>query len=228
MGDHMSNPGVQIREARVSDAITLGRLCRRSFVKSPEWRVPMFIVGRWWRGVIEHPGCCVRVVSDDSGIIGFYIGVEDPGVWETMSKQGPHCKWMKGLVLLTRPAFLRSYHKKRRQARIGRGSGDGNTQNKGVNHGFSAQRVRVADVVDDRGGLYLAIMALDPRVRGRGIGKRVVEHFGDLGVELGVGTLWLHVDPRNERAQGLYLGFGYQFGGRDGNSFLMYKPVESG
>lgn len=236
----MSDSGVKIREATGADAGALGLLCRRGFVKSPEWRVPMFVVRQWWVRVIEHPGCFVRVVESgsepgsESGrgtVIGFYIGVRDPAVWKALGRRGPHTKWMKMLVLLTRPSFLKSYLRKRKRASgTTRGEKAGGDPNKTISNSSKSvkyQRVSVPEVVDEGGGLYLAIMAIDPEARGYGAGKLIVEHFDGLGADLGVGTLWLHVDPRNVRAQGLYSKFGYQIRGRDGTSLLMSKDCQA-
>lgn len=230
----MDQAEVHVREAMATDAKPLGLLCRRCFVKSPEWRVPMVIVQRWWRDVIEHPGCWVRVLEDQSGVIGFLVGVQDQTVWDRLGKRGPNKKWMKMLVLLTRPSFLRSQLAKRKRAKGKRRTGD--CQGNGASTTADSQdgrgqsepkidRVRIEDVLGDQSGFYLAVMGVDPRERGRGLGKLIVEQFDRIGMELGAGVLWLHVDPRNERAQGLYKGFGYCLDGLDGHSLLMIKRV---
>jgi GNAT superfamily N-acetyltransferase len=221
----MIDQGVRVREAVVSDANALGDICRRSFLKSPEWQAPTVIVRRWWQIVIEHPDCIVCSVVESDRVVGFYIAVRDEGVWGKLSRQGPNSKWMKGLILLTHPSFLRSFINKRLRARR-RGSVVSDVGGESAKKPM--KQVCAADILGNQEGMYLAIMAVDPQVRNRGTGKLMIEHFAELGVELSLGVIWLHVDPRNERAQGLYSRCGYELGGRDGSSYLMYKSIVGG
>jgi len=230
--------GITMRAATVKDADALVWLSRVGFQKSPEWRAPSFMIRRWWRDVISHPKCMVRVaVCSDSqsepygGVIGYCVATLDHSVWDAKMHSGPHSKWMKVLIMLTNPTVRRAYLKKRRQVKeISRTTAtqkDASTESDDM-AGDSDQelgRVCIADIVDERGDLYLALMAVDPRMRGRGTATKMIEHFVEIGHEQCVGTIWMHVDPRNKKGQDRYAQWGYTLRGRHGNSLLMSKRI---
>ncbi len=225
----MNGAEVSIRDAHVDDALALTLLSRRCFKKSPEWFVPKFVVCRWWRSVIRHQGCVVRVAGDDDGVLGYALSVYKYDDWARVSHRGAHSKWMKGLVTLMRPAFLKSYLAKRKQARAGKAKSAsceqvGSASTTDAKADLKLERVSVKNVLGEN-GVYWAIVAVDPESQGRGVGKLLLESVLKFGECAGASRICLHVDARNKRAQGLYAHYGYDLTGRDGNSFLMTKTL---
>jgi len=51
---------------------------------------------------------------------------------------------------------------------------------------------------------HLEAIVVDPRARGTGLGKRLMEHCEQRVRDLGAQSLTLHVFARNERARALY------------------------
>jgi ribosomal protein S18 acetylase RimI-like enzyme len=219
----MSESTVSVRDAEIGDAYVLALLSRRCFKKSPEWFVPLFLVRRWWRGVIEHDGCVVRVAIDHGGVFGYALSVYAFEDWDWVSSHGAHARWMKGAVTLLRPSFLKSYIAKRKKAKA---QSRTNQKKRADSETVSdpVGRVSVREILGDR-GVYWAIVAVSPEAQGRGVGKALLEGVTIFGQNAKADRICLHVDPRNKGAQGLYAKYGYALAGRDGNSLLMVKTL---
>jgi ribosomal-protein-alanine N-acetyltransferase len=57
--------------------------------------------------------------------------------------------------------------------------------------------------------IHLMNVAVDPEMRQRGLGRRLMEKLFQSGVEEGVQKIWLEVRPSNEAARVLYSGMGF-------------------
>jgi ribosomal protein S18 acetylase RimI-like enzyme len=227
MGDRLEQAAaLVIRAASSADASGLALMCRRCFRKSPEWYGALFLVRRWWRGLIADPAFVVEVVVQGDRMVGYLVTTDSHTSWRGQLQIGPHRRVVKLFVMLTRPSFLKSKLNKRlRSRKPSRSAGNGQGLDHGGEGARSRSRVTADGVRDGRRGLYLAIMAMDPEIRGIGGGKRLVERFIELGQVGEYDYLWLHVDPRNERAQGLYGRYGFVIEGVDGSNLLMTRPV---
>lgn len=207
-----------MRTADQEDSSALVMMCRACFRRSPEWYAPGWVVRRWWRGLIRDSACHVEVIEHDRSTVGYLVTTSSYSVWRHWLAVGPNRKWLKLMVMLTRPAMFKSLLKKKLRARAASGAdkpcGEGSTK---------LARVTSDSVIAGRSGLYLANMAMIPETRGLGGGKRIVERFIELGISEGVEVLWLHVDPRNEVAQGLYARYGFVTDGVEGSSLLMSR-----
>ena len=207
-----------LRAARHEDSPALALMCRACFRRSPEWYAPKWVVARWWRGLIDDPACDLEVIEHDGVAVGYLVTILSYSEWRRWLAVGPNRKWLKLLVMLTHPIIFKSFVKKKLRARsasrVGASDGDGVAR---------YSRVSSNSVIAGRSGLYLAMMAMVPQTRGLGGGKRIVERFIELGVASEAEVLWLHVDPRNEVAQGLYARYGFIVDGVDGSSLLMSR-----
>lgn len=219
----MNQLKISVRGAQGDDALALTMLSRRCFKKSSEWFVPKFVVCRWWRGVLGNGGGVISVAVDDGCVVGYTLSFNRYADWERVSTRGAHAKWIRILVLLTRPAFLKAYLARRRGIRLGDVRAESTGEGGGT--GNDVQQLKRVSVKEELGGngVYWAIVAVDPGSQGRGVGKVLLESVLEFGENSGANRVCLHVDARNKHAQGLYTKYGYDLTGRDGNNYLMTK-----
>jgi hypothetical protein len=157
MGDRLEQAAaLVIRAASSADASGLALMCRRCFRKSPEWYGALFLVRRWWRGLIADPAFVVEVVVQGDRMVGYLVTTDSHTSWRGQLQIGPHRRVVKLFVMLTRPSFLKSKLNKRlRSRKPSRSAGNGQGLDHGGEGARSRSRVTADGVRDGRRGLYL-------------------------------------------------------------------------
>lgn len=226
----MINQNVRLRNAVEEDIRDLVSLSQIGFKKSPEWRSPFFVVRRWWYGVVTHPKIhvlvAVKEIASREVIIGYCVGTTEFELWETKMRQGPHSKISKILVMFLSPSIGKAFLQRRIRVKKVRSGNIQSTNKSELNYEVgSLPQININEKIHKLGGLYLALMVVDPKFRGEGLAKRLLVSFEELAIRDEVGILWGRVESRNKNLQSLYLHLGYEFPGWFGSSLLLYKQI---
>ena len=218
---------VLIREATAKDAHAIVLLCRAGWPAWAAWFAPSFLVCRWWRKVIDSPICSVQVAAEAAdnatkSVVGFSVLTTDFSAWDQILHTGPHSKVAKAVILLLHPSLLTAYI--RRKKKMGAKGASKTDKTRCDSRGTSGYRfVERSAYVSRSSELHLALMGVDSQVRGKGIGSCLVCQYVESAEQMGVESVWLHVEPRNMRAQRLYQKHGFSIVGVDGSSLLMIR-----
>lgn len=206
-----------IRTARPEDAARLTGIVRACFPSAPEWWSPKALVNRWWRRLQQDDHCKVLVTEQDGVVAGFVLYVGSESDWVRIESMGPHCKPAKILAVLCYPRILRSrLAKRRRVARIFAARDQSDPQT-GI-HEDTAKRWKDAE-------FFLGLIAVDPAFRGSGHGKKLLQACEQLALARNAAFVRIHMDPRNNQAQGMYARAGYTMSGHDAKSLIMVKML---
>ena len=71
-------------------------------------------------------GAWVWVAELDGEVVGYLLCTENYQIWGGIRRHGCHARWVKGLVTLVRPSFLKSRLRKWKRAKgVSAGNGGG-------------------------------------------------------------------------------------------------------
>lgn len=206
----MSALPLEVRRAVVGDAEAILRLCRLSFHRSAQWHAPKWLALRWWRTVIAHPSCESWVWDDGHGVAGMILLVTDESGWHTIRRRWCAHPVVQGLMMVTQPQLLVGKIKRRwRLFRLRRAAGRSD-----------ARQGRGAG-----GRLWGENLAVDPTVRGRGIGSALFQTALLRAVHHGKERFEFVVETTNHNAQRLYRKLGAQEVGASASGVLYSVPV---
>lgn len=195
--------------------VEIGQTC---FPNAPEWNAPKFMISRWWRRIIYSSESKVIVLKSDHQIQSFIIYVDNEQVWNRLEKSGPNAKLIKIATAIFHPRILKSQLSKRMILK----------SQKAPNTGLpkSSEQPPAADDNPHKDAQFFAgLMGVDPSFRGQGIGRNMLLECEKFAAARGTRLVKIYVDPRNSRAQSIYMSMGYSHAGRVRNSLMMVKKI---
>ena len=210
-----ADPGMTgVGRACPGDADPIARLCRRAFPGAPEWRAPLPVVRRWWRGIIRAESDPVYVARGPDGLpVGFAVDASDTA-WVRAQHKGPHAKWVKALVVLAHPGIARARLRKVRKARSAAERAGHAGSDHTPPHALPGVR-------------FLGLLLVAPDARGTGIADRLLGAVERAAAERGHQLLRVHVDARNSRGRRFYERNGYELVGFSRGSAILIKRVRA-
>jgi ribosomal protein S18 acetylase RimI-like enzyme len=72
---------------------------------------------------------------------------------------------------------------------------------------------------------YIQTIEVAPEARGRGVGRKLLDHIEDSARHAGACLIWLHVREANASAIRLYEAHGYRYEGREENYYPLGRPA---
>jgi ribosomal protein S18 acetylase RimI-like enzyme len=183
----------ETRRACPADIQALVALCRAAFPWTAKWGLAPSFTARWyWKAVLDSEACEAWILAAGDNILGFYVLMLDPRRWTVDRNARRGSLAVRLFLLLLRPhALLEAIAARVRGAFRGRGRGHQTAQK------------RVLDAWADW-------MAVDTRLRSRGVGRTLVRHWEARCRRHGRSVIRLDVFRRNRRAQAFFLREGYE------------------
>lgn len=203
--------------ATEQDIPRLVNIVKKCFPKAPEWNSPKFIIARWWKLIIQSDDSKVIVLRESGQVQSFIIYVTSESVWDKLERTGPNSIAAKTVAMLTKPKVLRSRLKKLLKLREKR-------QVESPRAPLFVSKVE-QESARLQPEFFAALMGVDPQFRKKGIGRSMLKECEKIAFERGTVFVKIYVDPRNIKAQEIYLSMGYAHAGRSKNSLMMTKML---
>lgn len=185
------NMSIETRIAEYTDIPSLVDICRKCFPDKVIWQSPRLFATKMWEAILSWNNNETWIYSLDGRVCGFITLVTDYNSFhKEWRKQKDNFLYAKILTSILSPKFILNKSWKKTLAYLRRFKNNKNNPN-------------IPELQNEK-HLWIALLAVAPKIRRRGIAKAMIGHAIKRAVELGKKAASLMVDIRNRPARVLY------------------------
>lgn len=185
------NVNIETRIAKYADIPSLVDICRKCFPDKAIWQSPRRFSKKMWEAILSWNNNETWICSLDGRVCSFITLVTDYNSfhkkWREQKDNFPHAKILTSILS---PKFVLNKAWKKTLAYLRRFKNNKNNP-------------KISELQNEN-HLWIALLAVAPKMHRRGIAKAMIGHAKKRAVELGKNAASLMVDIRNRPARVLY------------------------